>query len=698
MDQQLLRSLGIEGDLDVDSSTTKGGPGKSTLTSKLTPAPQVVFRVADPATARALGESFGSGSRPRIQREADGASGGRDGNGVMAGAEAAVDRAASSSGAPLPTHIQRQFEGSLGADLSSVRVHTGGESQEAAHAVGAKAYTVGNDIHFAAGRYQPDDPFGMHLLAHEVAHTVQQSGGAQRRQNKLEVSTPQDSAEHEADLAADAMVRGEAATVSGGNGQVHRRPESHTMFKMDPDDAYTAPPYDFSATPPDHDTVVETPDQVEFKLSPRAPTFRGLRGDEAQYNQDNINLDPALVQKRANSFAAYQDATIQLQNSWNSMAPLVDAYEHALDEVQDGGLLGPAPDGQNWDPNVPFEAQSYGDVADAQKVGDHTKLGDLFADEKGDQKLQGINKDAVNRGTKEEKEAVSKMFENARVADRDVQTAVTAYNTHINKDLKAAALGVQTALNAVEIKSTEDDKDKAAAELKEMTDARAEVLGAITGAAGTYEGIGGAAKTIAAVGTGDVSAILKTAGVVAEAIIGGINDAPLSAAKAKLQSIDGRLAGLKDKSLKLAYDKAMLEFESVEARTGGLVAAINKQLLVRNRAYDDAANAAGKKAGGGADGERIKAAIRALPKVATVLGRLEAVKAAIVLPPYSADAGIGVNAALKQGDQATVAEARWFVKYYAMLKAYKVKYDGLHKQWKQRYQQLDALTKQFNVV
>ncbi len=60
MDQQLLRSLGIEGDLDVDSSTTKGGPGKSTLTSKLTPAPQVVFRVADPETARALGESFGA--------------------------------------------------------------------------------------------------------------------------------------------------------------------------------------------------------------------------------------------------------------------------------------------------------------------------------------------------------------------------------------------------------------------------------------------------------------------------------------------------------------------------------------------------------------------------------------------------------------------------------------------------------------
>ncbi|MBK9035091.1 MAG: DUF4157 domain-containing protein [Myxococcales bacterium] len=214
MDQQLFRTLGIAAELDQDIAPSKGGPGKSSLTSRLTPAPQMVFRVADPETARALGESLSGGGRVRIQREAAGAVGDRDGNGVAGDAEAAVERAATSSGSALPASLQRQFEGSLGADLSSVRVHTGGASAQAAHAVGAKAYTVGQDIHFAAGRYQPEDPFGMHLLAHEVAHTVQQSGGAQRRQHKLEVSTPHDAAEHEADRAADAMVRGEAASVA----------------------------------------------------------------------------------------------------------------------------------------------------------------------------------------------------------------------------------------------------------------------------------------------------------------------------------------------------------------------------------------------------------------------------------------------------------------------------------------------------
>ncbi len=146
------------------------------------------------------------------------------------GAEVAVDRAAGLTGSPLPAGIQRQFEGSLLTDLSRVRVHNGAESQAAAQAVGAKAYTTGQDIHFAAGRYQPDDPFGMHLLAHEVAHTVQQSKSAgAAAQCKLEVSSPGDAAEHEADHAADAMVRGERAAVSGSSaGQLQRDPDGAT--------------------------------------------------------------------------------------------------------------------------------------------------------------------------------------------------------------------------------------------------------------------------------------------------------------------------------------------------------------------------------------------------------------------------------------------------------------------------------------
>lgn len=157
-----------------------------------------------------------------VQRKA------RDANGVTDGAEHAVAAASASSGSPLPATLMRRFESSLGADLSSVRVHTGGASEHAADAVGAKAYTMGNDIHFGAGHYDPVTPGGQHLIAHEVAHTVQQSGGVQRMQCKFDVSSPGDSLEHEADRAADAMVSGGAAAVSRAIGlsryALHRKP------------------------------------------------------------------------------------------------------------------------------------------------------------------------------------------------------------------------------------------------------------------------------------------------------------------------------------------------------------------------------------------------------------------------------------------------------------------------------------------
>jgi hypothetical protein len=142
----------------------------------------------------------------------------RDENGVAADADSAIATAASSSGSSLPEPVMRKFESSLGTDLSSVRVHTGGESATAAHAVGARAYTTGQDIHFGAGEYDPSSTGGQHLLAHEVAHTVQQRGGSPTRQNKLEVSSPGDSYEHEADSAADAMVSGAKASISAAGG------------------------------------------------------------------------------------------------------------------------------------------------------------------------------------------------------------------------------------------------------------------------------------------------------------------------------------------------------------------------------------------------------------------------------------------------------------------------------------------------
>jgi outer membrane protein OmpA-like peptidoglycan-associated protein len=151
----------------------------------------------------------------------------RDANGVAEGADAAVEAASSSPGSPLPSELRSQFEASLGTDLSPVRIHTGTASANAAAAVGAKAYTIGNDIHFGAGYCDASLLAGQQLIAHEVVHTVQQQGGVPHRQDKLEVSPPGDAAELEADRAADAMTGG--ASVELGTafhdmcGVIHRQ-------------------------------------------------------------------------------------------------------------------------------------------------------------------------------------------------------------------------------------------------------------------------------------------------------------------------------------------------------------------------------------------------------------------------------------------------------------------------------------------
>ena len=72
----------------------------------------------------------------------------------------------------LPDAIRSQMEGSFGADLSTVRVHPNSPNVQP----GARAYTTGSDIHFGPGQYAPDSDAGRRLLAHELAHVVQQSG------------------------------------------------------------------------------------------------------------------------------------------------------------------------------------------------------------------------------------------------------------------------------------------------------------------------------------------------------------------------------------------------------------------------------------------------------------------------------------------------------------------------------------------
>jgi Domain of unknown function (DUF4157)/Protein-glutamine gamma-glutamyltransferase len=90
-----------------------------------------------------------------------------------------VGRALATPGRPLDAPIRRDMETRFGHDFSQVRVHQGGAAEESARDVGALAYTVGRDIVFGAGQFAPATSEGRKLLAHELVHSVQQSGGGQ---------------------------------------------------------------------------------------------------------------------------------------------------------------------------------------------------------------------------------------------------------------------------------------------------------------------------------------------------------------------------------------------------------------------------------------------------------------------------------------------------------------------------------------
>lgn len=78
------------------------------------------------------------------------------------------------AGEALPASSRAHLESRMGHDLSDVRVHTGADAARSARALGARAFTAGRDIVFGGGEFAPATRGGLHLLAHEAAHVVQQ--------------------------------------------------------------------------------------------------------------------------------------------------------------------------------------------------------------------------------------------------------------------------------------------------------------------------------------------------------------------------------------------------------------------------------------------------------------------------------------------------------------------------------------------
>ena len=105
----------------------------------------------------------------------------------------AIKNAISSDGQPLDLQTRSFFQPKLGADLGKVRVHTNSWAANSARSVNALAYTVGQNIFFGDGQYNPGSATGRALLAHELVHTIQQSTGNVPGRIQRQPSQPADS-------------------------------------------------------------------------------------------------------------------------------------------------------------------------------------------------------------------------------------------------------------------------------------------------------------------------------------------------------------------------------------------------------------------------------------------------------------------------------------------------------------------------
>jgi hypothetical protein len=119
------------------------------------------------------------------------------------------------TGERLPEAVRARLEAAFGRDFGHVRIHTDGAAADAAQALNALAFTIGRDIYFGRGAFQPASTDGLELIAHELTHVVQADEGRLPgpKGPGLDVSSPSDPHEREA-YAMGAKVAREAGAAS----------------------------------------------------------------------------------------------------------------------------------------------------------------------------------------------------------------------------------------------------------------------------------------------------------------------------------------------------------------------------------------------------------------------------------------------------------------------------------------------------
>jgi hypothetical protein len=566
MDLDLLRQLSTDGTHPTPPAT--GVPGKSSMTSRLVPPSVVVV-------------NHGGGE-------------------------------------PLREDLRARFEGSLGTDLGDVRVHTGAPSAAASDALDAHAYTVGNDIHFGSGAYQPDDPFGLHLLAHEVAHTQQQRGGEPVRQHKLEVAGAGDVAEREADHAADAMVAGRPATVTPvGADAVMRKPREYDPNEGMPDWLRTDAGED-----DDGFEVAPLPGPGDSpEIEPPAPRYWGGISAEAvslEAPPDAASFSPQFDPVRAPWWPAQCDAFRAVASSASGqlgdVAAKVTEYKtfSAQAEQASAGFV-------HDDPSVGLDNVTV--------EGSDVKLGHIFKDG-----AAPVGKDKLGTGKLERADRIEIKKLREQLPGATAKVNVTQHQvTDASSGILTAVADIAMAKN--DLKATDNDEQNA--ELSIAADEAEAEKGRITG---VIDGIKSLTSVCMAAAKGKEGL---------DDLIGGAFDFASAAVSTqydqKINSIRKQSSALTLANAKLARTNAGIAYQNALRGLPAAITALEEAnneyktaITERKAIYDDLSLKveAVVKANGGsaADAAKAQAAVQAVPMIEEVIGRLVAIAGAAAPP------------------------------------------------------------------
>lgn len=244
------------------------------------------------------------------------------------------------SGQPLPSELRRQMDAEFGVSFARVRIHTDAVAVDAAAAVNAEAFTVGEDVFFGAGAFDPVSKRGQKLIAHELQHVVQSWSGRTTSPTRTEVSKPDDPLEHEAEAAAERVGTAEPRNETKPLARPAARPTVETVLTI-----YRAPK-DGSAKTPASKKKKDGPPDGEPKPPAQIakPVPDVARADGSKHGHDEhppaTEAQPDAVKQPANTEAAPSQAPATVGAPITAPLATARPAQHTSKTAGNGDVVG----------------------------------------------------------------------------------------------------------------------------------------------------------------------------------------------------------------------------------------------------------------------------------------------------------------------------------------------------------------------